>query len=337
MQLAKSGFRTVAFNVENLFVYLDESAPLQIDSLSEGKWQSLSRSTVPNKPIADLRALAKSIHEMQPDILMLSEVGGLESLNNFNRHFLQEKFRVFLLEGNSDRGIDIGYLVRADLPYKYDLISHKNRALDFLYPHERQSKATGYDELVKRSTHKFSRDVLELRIFQPENSRPSLILLLVHLKSPLDKERIDPQGRDRRKAELEKLIGIYEEIDRENHSQVPILIGGDFNGIAALPSPEAEFSAIYQRTKLQDVLQLVEAPLEQRYTYLQIHGGNVRPRQIDYIFVSPHLQGQLIRKECLIYRFQDEYGMPMLVPRTMDEKHLLCSDHYPVVATFNWP
>lgn len=337
--------RFVEFNVENLFLYLD-FVNLSVDGkpafshegLTEKEWQMLTSSTVGNKPLAHVRAIAKAIRDMNPDIMMLCEVGGIESLANFSKYFLNDEYEAHLLEGNSDRGIDLGYLTRRSLPFRYELESHKHRTLDFLYPHERESQEKGFKHLrsAKLSSHKFSRDVLELRVFEGEEKSPCVVFLLVHLKSQLDRTRIDPGGRDRRKAELEKLIQIYDEIDQTYQRQVPIILTGDFNGSAALPKPDIEFAALYERTQLKDVLEVAGLPEDERFTYMQLSASKNRVgrnKQLDYIFVSPQLFSRVSKTETWSFRFQDETGRTRLLPRNLNEKKTLPSDHYPVICT----
>lgn len=337
-EFRKRRLRIVEFNVENLFIRLDHHAGQNLLKVTEKEWQKFSASTVPNKPLESVLALARAIRDMDADILMLCEVGGIESLRNFSRYFLDDIYAAHLIEGNSNRGIDIGYLVKRDLPFTYDLMSHKNRSIDFLYEHEKLSQETGYGHLrsARKTSHRFSRDVLELRLYETPEKPPVLILMLVHLKSPLDRDRIDPGGRDRRKAELEKLIEIYREIDEEFQGQSPIMIGGDFNGLAALPHPEVEFEAIYQKTDLKDCLEIAGVPLEDRFTFQQLHRSRVGiHRQIDYILVPEKLAGRVNRDETWAYRFKDEMGGTILVPRTLNEKRLLPSDHFPVILTLD--
>jgi len=334
---ASNRLRLVEFNVENLFLYLDHFQGQDLSTLSEKEWQKLTSSTVGNKPIEHVRSLARAVLDINPDILMLCEVGGVESLANFSRLFLNDAYSVHLIEGNSDRGIDLGYLVRKTLPFKYDLFSHKNRAIDFLYPHEVQSQETGYGNLrsAKLSSHKFSRDVLELRIYE-DGEKPVCIVLLVHLKSQLDRLRVDPGGRDRRRAELEKLVTIYGELDQEFGGEVPIILTGDFNGKAALPSPDSEFEGLYARSPLKDVLEIAEVSIDERYTHMQLSSSRNRVglnKQLDYIFIPPALFPRVSKPETWVYRFKDEHGMTMLVPRNLNEKRLLASDHYPVIVT----
>jgi hypothetical protein len=330
--------RLVEFNVENLFIRLDFYSGEDLLQIQEAHWRRLSSSIVPNKPIDQVRQLARTILDTEADVVMLCEVGGHESLANFSRYFLSDEYAPYLLEGNSDRGIDIGFLVRRRLPFTYDLISHKHREIDFLYPHERLSRETGYDHLrsAKKTSHRFSRDVLELRIFDSDPSVPAMIVLLVHLKSQLDRSGIDPYGRDRRKAELEKLVKIHREIHDEFNGQVPVFLSGDFNGSAALPQPTPEFEALYRETNLKDCLEWAGVPKEDRFTHMQISGRRVsQNKQLDYIFVPAEIAPRVNSQETWVYRFRDSSGQTLIVPRNLNEKRLLPSDHYPVILTLD--
>ncbi len=328
--------RLVEFNVENLFLYLDHFRGQDLSLLTEKEWQKLSTSIVGNKPLEHVRSIAQAVLDIDPDILMLCEVGGVESLANFSRLFLNDAYSVHLIEGNSNRGIDLGYLVKKSLPFRYDLNSHKHRTIDFLYPHEVQSKETGYGKLARLSSHKFSRDVLELRVHEEGSETPVLIILLVHLKSQLDRTRIDPGGRDRRRAELEKLVTIYGELDQEFKGEVPIIMTGDFNGIASQPQPDQEFEGLYARSPLQDVLEVAAVAVDERFTHMQLGASRNRVgrnKQLDYIFVPPQLFDRVDPQATWVYRFKDVRGQTMLMPRNLNEKKLLASDHYPVVVT----
>lgn len=338
-----SGFRSrririVEFNVQNLFVRLDHYLGQDLASVTEKEWRKFSASIYPNKPLHMVRMLASAVRDMDPDILMLSEVGGIESLENFNRLFLDDLYQAHLIEGNSDRGIDLGYLVKRDLPFTYELISHKDRPIDFLYPHEKLSRDTGYGNLrsAQIASHRFSRDVLELRVYEDPNDVPALVLMQAHLKSQLDRDRIDPGGRDRRRAELEKLVEIYQEIRSKFQYRTPVIVGGDFNGVAARTDTGPEFTAIYEKTDWLDCLEIAGVPIDERFTFQQLHrkrpGVNL---QFDYIFVPPELASRVNREETWVYRFKDETGRTRLIPRNLEEKLLLPSDHFPVILTLN--
>lgn len=316
-------FRCMQFNLENFFIFIDKELPNHWPDISEDLWQTLTHSTVKLKSLKKIKKISCLINEQNPDIMILNEVGGKESLENFNRLFLNENYKVELIEGNSDRGIDIGYLIKKDLNLNFLLISHKERPLNFIYPHE--------DVNIKK-THYFSRDVAELRIFNKlQDQSPCMVILAVHLKSKLDRDGIDPEGRSRRQAELKTLLEIYKEVKRETRDQVPILIGGDFNGIAHSKKCEIEFTPIYSETDLNDVMELMDVPEENRYTQIIFNSLNQAHRvQIDYFFIDKKYK-KLIHS-AYTHRFKDEGGIEIMPPIKLEQRLSLPSDHYPIVC-----
>src|SRR5690606_681066 len=128
-------------------------------------------------------------------------------------------------------------------PYKVELRTHKDRPLNFSYPHD------------PGKTLYFSRDCAELRILGPDQ-QVGLICLLVHLKSKLDPENIDPQVLQMRTAELKPLIPIYGEL-RAEFPQVQIIVCGDFHGQSCKAKRGQEFQALDQ-SDLFSVMDLVE-------------------------------------------------------------------------------
>lgn len=324
-------FRIVQLNAENLFLLMDLYQGQDLSELKEKEWQKLSTANVPNKPLHKTRQLAKALLEIDAEIVMLNEVGGLESVENFNRYFLQDRYDTHLIEGNSTRGIDVGYLTRKGLSLKFLLTSHRNRPLNFLYPHE-----VG-EQNLKLKSHFFSRDVAELRAFRPGENAPLFIILLTHLKSKLDPDGIDPGGRDRRSAELKTLLSIYRDVKNETEGKIPILVAGDFNGWAQRGRFDPEFAPLME-TDLIDVFDVTEKPSLERNSQVQIlRQGGSENVQIDYILLSKHLHPFLQPEGCFVYVYRNELGLPVL-PKNMDERDHLPSDHFPVVVTFhNWP
>jgi endonuclease/exonuclease/phosphatase family metal-dependent hydrolase len=320
------------FNTENLFVIMDLYQGQDLKNISEYEWQKCTSSVTNNKPIGKLWEIAKIIKDMDPDVLMLNEVGGFESLENFNNHFLGNAFTVHLKEGNSNRGIDVGYLLKKSLNFKPVLLSHKNRPLQFLYPHENQTPSGG-------KSHYFSRDVAELRLFRKAENSPSLVVLLVHLKSKLDPENVDPQGRLRRTAELRTLIEIYNDI-RKELGHTPVIVAGDFNGIANKRRPdfEPEFEQLYLQSNLYEMSDLVRLPLERCYTQVQINPlGKQTFIQLDYIFVSPELKDKIRKDLSQVWYFKGSLGQELPPPKTINERMQLPSDHYPVLMVVDIP
>lgn len=311
--------RLMQFNLENFFLYLDKELPPTWPDISEDGWQALTHSQVKLKPLQKLKSIQSIINDQDPDIIIVCEVGGKESLENFNRLFLNNRYRAELIEGNSDRGIDVGYLIKNSLNLQFLLISHKERPLNFLYDHEKDGP---------KKSHYFSRDVAELRIFESDLSHsPLAIILGVHLKSKLDRDGVDPDGRHRRAAEVKTLMDIYKEVRKETLEKIPIIISGDFNGIANSHRMEAEFQPIYNDTQLKDVMEIKNVPEDERYTQVVFNSlGRAVPVQIDYFFVDERFS-QIIQS-AYIYRFKDEGGFEIPLRRVLS-KEVLC----PLITT----
>lgn len=318
-------------NAENLFLMFDHPIPENFLSLNEVEWQKLSNSVYENKSLLKCIQIAEIIKEQKPDIMMFCEVGGHESLKNFNQLFLNNEYLVALIEGNSDRHIDVGFLIHKKLNYYFNLKTNKQRDLKFQYAHELISEKTGYS--FQNQIHFFSRDCSELHLFTHNNNEPFLIILLTHLKSRLDPEKIDPGGTERRTAEMNSVIEIFNEL-KIKYPSTPILLAGDLNGHAGLSNTDTEFLTIYKNTDLLDVLEIAQVPLIKRCTYYQVKsGGRTDGKQIDYCFLPKNLHSHLNFKNTFVYRYKNHLGVSLDKPRNMDEKLKLPSDHYPLFFT----
>lgn len=296
--------------------------------LKDAQWKRLSSSIYPNKSLKKALEISKALLEIDADIVMLCEVGGLESLTNLNKLFLNSQYSCYLIEGNSDRNIDVGFLVKKKMTFQVEVKTNKNRPINYLYPHERESMEKGYSDAAN-SSHYFSRDVVELYLSQGE-APAFLQIFLTHLKSRLDPERIDPNGFERRQAELKTLLDIYEE--SRSQRKVPTIVAGDFNGNASRVNTDEEFKEIYSRTDLLDVLEVCQLPIEERATFYQVrNGGRAEGRQIDYAFLSKELQPLLRAQSSYVYQYKNHRGEIIPPPRSLDAKLQLPSDHYPLV------
>lgn len=320
--------RLALLNCENLFVFMDLWSGEDVQQMNEKEWQRLSAGTVPNKSLRKLKWLAQTFEEMNPDIILLNEVGGIDSLANFARHFLRDQYNCHLIEGNSDRGIDIGYLTRKTLPFKFDLISHRRRPINFLYPHEVGSNL---------KSHYFSRDALELRVFPGGAQRPGIVFLLVHLKSPLDPQGFDPGGKARRAAELRTLVEIYNEVRRELPG-TPVVVAGDFNGVAGKSAMEPEFQPIYDETDLVETFDLIAKPLTETATRVNFKAG-APPRliKIDHVFLSPELHDKVAADQSEIFLYRSDLKVKMPYAATVEQRTALPSDHYPILVVLTCP
>jgi hypothetical protein len=301
--------KIMVLNAQDLFLFMDKFNGEDIQLLNEIQWQLMSSSLFNNKSKEKCLQLGQTILESGADIVMMTEVGGPESLANFAKHILKDEYLALSTASNSDRGIDLGYLIKKTLSFSAEMHSYVN------FPLPLPSK-------------RFSRDVLRLDL--KSNGELKAILLLVHIKSKLDIKKADFEGRTRRSQEVKGLLDIYLELV---HHKVPILIGGDFNGQAGEKDTEEEFNQIYQLTDLKDVAYLAKIPQEERFSYIYFtRGGNRFVQQIDYLFIPEKFASLIEPSECYFPRYKNLQGGPLPVPKKMEQKNMLPSDHYPFLA-----
>lgn len=308
--MGKQYLKVMVLNAQDLFLFMDKHDATSLEEMTEIKWQLMSSSLFANKAKEKCLILGQTIEEAQADIVMMTEVGGPESLANFAKFVLKDKYRSVSLPSNSDRGIDLGYLIKKDLPFETDVHSH----VDYVLP---------------PPANRFSRDVLRMDL--KLDGKIKLVLLLVHIKSKLDLKRADFEGRTRRVHEVKGLIDIYQSLESVG---VPVLVGGDFNGHAGEVETEEEFKQIYGPTDLKDIAFLAKIPEEERFSYIYFtRGGNRFVQQIDYLFLSEKYADLIEPSECYFPRYKNLTGSPLPVPKRMEQKSTLPSDHYPFLAT----
>jgi hypothetical protein len=309
----KQHFRFATLNTENLFLHFLKDAEIDIHQCSEKEWQKTSARPFGHKPLKKCLHLASMMLAQQVDIWGLTEVGGEESLAAFNKLFLEDKFEVICPPSNSDRGIDLGFLIKKN-SFHYSLTTNIHQLVESPDPNIHQTP--------------LSRDILLLRLHLKD--RPDFHLFLVHLKSYLDKEGLDPWGMGRRLAEVKLLVELIKEID----PQLPIVVAGDFNGMAQKEKISQEFNPIYQDTDLDDVLSILKIPVSDRVTHHHIVSkNNVLRNQLDYLFLNPAAIKHFSGKGGVI-PYLDSKMIPLPWPNTMEEKWQFPSDHYALFADF---
>jgi endonuclease/exonuclease/phosphatase family metal-dependent hydrolase len=306
--------RVMVLNAQDLFLFMDKHDSSPVEEMTEHKWQLMSSSLFMNKSKEKAQILAQTIFEAEADVVMMTEVGGHKSLSNFAKHLLKDQYTALSLPSNSDRGIDLGYLVKKSLTADLQLKSYT-------------------DHILPEPARRFSRDVLRLDL--RVSGKLQAIFLLVHIKSKLDLKRADFEGRTRRVLEIKGLIEIYKSLEAKG---VPILVGGDFNGHAGETDTEEEFKIIYQETDLKDIAFLARIPEEERFSYVYFNrGGNRFVQQIDYLFLSEKFSQLLIPTECYFPKYKNLLGSPLPIPTRVEQKSSMPSDHYPFLATLRFP
>tara|TARA_R110002072_G_scaffold64203_4_gene159585 strand:- start:24187 stop:25176 length:990 start_codon:yes stop_codon:yes gene_type:complete len=323
-----SHLKIATFNLENLFLVAVDQEVTRTSLKSSDKTSKLSRT----------------IKRISPDILFACEVGGIDSLKKLNSQYLDDQYIPSVIEGNSDRGIEIGYLINKDLELHCEQYTHRNRGLHFLYPHEKVLNQRYKDDHPKWTEdelpyqdHLLSRDIAEMRFYAKEDvdkkGPPLLITLGVHLKSKWDQDGIDEQGRLRRGAEAKLLIKTYQDL-KKRWPQTHIFLLGDFNGVVNGPNNDKELSTFHELEEdLVEVLEYLNLPYPKRATYILFTPSGTSPQQLDYIYFPKKLADQVVKEESGIFYYQDEEGNALALPQNPYQRHPLPSDHYPLVLT----
>ncbi len=165
--------KLATFNAENFYMLLDRDySPEEFRMLSSEQYMAMNKSIFnPNKDLSKIAEIAKTILEEDFDFVGLCEIGGLETLENFNRHFLDGRYDCFLHQKNSTRGIFVGALVRKGL---FPAVEVKNVEGDF------------------------SRNLLKIKL---SGRGVTLTVFVLHLKSQYGPDR----GIEKRLQEVERL------------------------------------------------------------------------------------------------------------------------------------
>lgn len=307
--------KVMSFNVLNL----NESPGKYVLNPKTGKKEFVYGKI--KKPEDQVKGICDTINRANPDIAVLTEVESLHALSETNMKCMHENYFVILIEGNDGRGIDIGYLIKKDLPFDLDFQSHKHIEHEF----------NGKKEKV------FSRDfpVLEFRKSGGDpKSAPLFVFAGVHLKSQRD-DGVDIRSVKKRTAQVEVLADISEKILQKWGKDVPMIIAGDFN--ADIPS-SAEFMKLREKGFVDSFDVAGVDPLsEERITQSYFpRGADPIYSQLDGIFIT---SAMALKKMLLSIRkipYYDENGNPKPLPKSYDERAKLPSDHWAIMGVFDF-
>jgi endonuclease/exonuclease/phosphatase family metal-dependent hydrolase len=176
MGLRKGSLRVAAFNAQDFYLLLDRDySREQIEALEERGYQAMNPSIYNrNKDRGKVAEIARIILEEDFDLVGLCEIGGMETLEAFNRAYLEDRYDCFLHETNSRRGIFVGALAKRER-----------------LPSCRAAEVPG----------PFSRNLLKLSLGEEGGD---LEVFVVHLKSQHGEDR----GIERRIREVESLASL---------------------------------------------------------------------------------------------------------------------------------
>lgn len=289
------------FNVENLYNY-------------QGRWKvdengkKVFVEAPSAKPERRWNQLKEVIERSDDDIMIWEEVEDFTAAQDFVNEKLGGRYRVVLIEGNDERGIDVAFLLKKDLPFDVEMQSHRN-------------VATG------NGSKQFSRDLPVVAIRKAgakENDEPLAFFMGTHYKSQRDSDG-DPRSVLRRTAQVQATVKIKERYEAA-HPRTPIFLLGDFN--ADLRSAP-EFKPLWQNG-FRDSFDLSPNPLpkEQRLTHAYFpRGGDPNYSQLDGILVNKAGQDAGIVKSAAILPYRTAEGKEMGIPRSFAEREKQGSDH----------
>ena len=300
-----------SYNMLNLFEKVGKHIP---DPERPGKLKRVSDAVA--KEEWQLREQARAIIETDLDVLSLQEVENVAALKDFVDRYLGGRYRLFLIEGNDGRGIDVAFLVKNDLPLEFEHLTHKDE--------------TWRDPLLGgRETRLFSRDLPALVVRAEGNAKPLFVLLGTHYKSKRDRGASDPESRGLRRAQVERTAQIIGRMQARFGKDTPILLAGDFNGQM---NHEPEFEALKRIGMIDSFDALPQPPSERERVTHTYHprGGRTQAHQMDAVMIVPSMKGLV--KRAFVYRYRDERGREKPIPDTFEQRNKNPSDHFPVVV-----
>lgn len=234
---------------------------LQVVAAGRGDWIGwLELKTETVSEIAT-RMIAKVVQELNADILAVVEAENRTALCRFNEQLLKplaaEFGPVMLIDGNDDRGIDVG------------LLTKPGKSIERVVSH--------IDDADAQGGRLFSRDCPEYTVRLNEGT--TILLMVNHLKS---KGYGTPASSDaRRREQAQRVREIYEQRRSEGVQHIAIL--GDFNDT---PDSAPLQPLLGEDSDLKDIF---VHPLFQSDGRPGTFGNGTKSEKLDYMLLSPAL------------------------------------------------
>lgn len=286
--------KIATFNGENLYFLLDKNySKDEIESMSPEALSKMSHSFFnKNKDIHKIKKICETINNENFDIIGLCEIGGKESLSNINKIYLNNQYDIFLEETNSVRGIYVGALFKKGLFDRVKVINHGNK-------------------------HSFSRNLMQFTCFKDQQC--VLTIFTLHLKS----QNGNDNGIDQRYNEVKKITKL---ISKVKHQDKPIIVMGDFNGIAIKGHSQFEFDS-FLSLPFKDVLDILNIPVDQRHTHYHFNDNKPNFHQLDYIFIQESFANIIDQDNSGVIPYKDPDGLKIEPISFDDRRKNFPSDH----------
>jgi endonuclease/exonuclease/phosphatase family metal-dependent hydrolase len=253
--------------VRGQLVRRPRSGPVQLVAQGRSDWVGWVELKTVAVDEAATANTARVLNELGPDVATVVEADDRPGLVMFNNAMLpavggSAYEQVMLIEGNDTRGIDVGFLARAE----YRLVEMRTHVFD----------ADDQGTI-------FSRDCCEYHVETPLGTR--LVVMANHFKSKGYASPGDPIGAKRRARQAARVADIYASLREEGIDHVAIM--GDLNDD---PS-SAALAALIGVPGLTDVS--AHAAFDWNHRRGTFGSGNAKDK-IDYILMSGPLHAQVV-------------------------------------------
>lgn len=279
------------------------------------------------KALSQRQEIAATIRRADPDIMVMQEVEDIETLRTFVADFLDDSYHVMLLEGNDLRRIDIGFIVKKDLPFDYELYSHKQLTM---------GEIDGTEQDFASDMPVFSRDLPILVVRTrgaDEDTKPVLVLGGTHFKSKRDRRR-DPESQKLRSQQIQTAASILSGFIEQFSREVPTFLVGDFNTDLRTAVELDPLRDLGMRDSF-DIATESRVDPEDRITHTY-HPKNLPTvrSQLDGILVFQPIGSEPLVEiqSAEVVPYLTESGLPKQIPGTQEERAKLPSDHRMVKA-----
>ncbi len=238
----------------------------RLDIVADGRANWIGWVELKTEPVNKLATqhTAMVMRDVGADVLAVVEADNRISLNKFSAILLKAIEgvpypHVMLIDGNDDRGIDVGLLTKA----RYEIVA--------IRPH--------VDDADGKGTI-FSRDCPEYIVRTPTGKR--LILLVNHFKSKGHGKQSD--SNEKRERQAKRVAKIYKSLISQGEKNIVVL--GDFND----HPDSAPLAALLDKTNLKDITEHPNFTSDGRPGTFQ---NGTATQKIDYVLLSPSLFAQV--------------------------------------------
>lgn len=301
--------RIMAYNINHLFHQVSRQ-------------QGTEELVYKEIPPMQIQLKANVILAEAPDVVVLVETEGKEQVEAFVKRYLENKYVVFRLPGNSTRGVEIAMLVRRG---RFTNARYQsNRRMSFRDP---------IDRIVKPV---WSRDLPLLYLYTNKEAPPVLVIGGVHLKSRRhDVTRgKDKTGRMFAQYQENAMVDIFKQLSQQIPSTTPIIFAGDYNQQLDNSKNLPELKKV-MRDAFDVTPYALDPQARMTHTFFWNKQANGQESQIDGFFISPNAIGKIL--DARVVPQPNCEGLLVKPASQMERNTKYASDHSPIILDLYLP